>query len=430
MTNLIDVEAELSVLKAMLFSESVRDEHIGNVYPDDFGHDANSKIYSTIESLHVSGQPVTGSVVLRESGLPKEALMNVASSDYSAYSLPHYIKSLKEKTALRGLYTVAKETIAGIEGQVESLALIKAVENTLFRLSGGRSAVGPTLIRDLIPEALRALEMRFNKKEIPGIPSGFEKLDECLGGFVGGNLVIPAGRSSMGKTAFSLSLAINAAQRGYPVVFFSLEMSRQEIMDRLISVLSGVPLFQVRSGLMKKEDYSRVGASIGLIDGLPVYIDDRGLGLSQIMAEIRRLVRVNQAKMAIIDYLQIIPEQKQKGESRVELIGRVSMALKQLAKSLNIPILALSQLSRDCDKRHGNHRPIMSDLRDSGNIEQDADAVLFVYRESVYDDKVPEEQAEIIIAKNRNGPTGGIDVRFNKELATFEDKKPEVKSEF
>lgn len=414
-----DIEAEQCVLGALLVSDAARDNALTVLSADDFYSDTHRGIFEAISQAHQSNEPVSAQIMARKTGISREELLALVNSEYSAYSLPHYVVSLKDKSHRRQLYRMSKIIAGAIDRDISVDDIVKDVEGTLMAISGVKIDHGPTHIKDLIGPCLETFERRHKQQGPQGITSGFPVLDEFTGGFLPGNLVIVAGRASMGKTSFALSLALYAALTGNPILIFSLEMTKQELMDRLFSALSEIALYQIRSGFVAKRDYPKLSMAASKMFSLNIYIDDRGLNSYQIINETRKMVRSKGIKMAMVDYLQIVPDKKERGETKTEMVGRISMGFKTCAKSLGIPFIALSQLSRDVDKRN-DHRPIMADIRDSGNVEQDADIILFVYRDSVYNRETPENIAEIIIGKNRNGPVGIVNANFKKELSIFE----------
>jgi replicative DNA helicase len=346
----------------------------------------------------------------------------------SAANVEYHAKIVLEKAILRNLITASSEMTSQAFNETEdALDLLDKAEQSIFRISEKRMKKSFVSMRDAVHNTMEMLEQIHGKHSgVTGVPSGFSMLDNLTGGFQKSDLIIVAGRPSMGKTAFVLSAARNAAiDHNMPVGFFSLEMSAQQLVLRLICAEARVNAHSVRTGRLPEDQWSNLSRRIGKLHQAPIYIDDTpALGILEIRAKARRLKIEHNIGMVIVDYLQLM--QGPKGvQSREQEISIISRSLKALAKELNIPVVALSQLNRAVEAR-GDKRPILADLRESGAIEQDADVVLFVHRPEQYGiamegDKPTEGMAELIVGKQRNGPTGEVQLAFVKDYARFEN---------
>ncbi|HNV68916.1 MAG TPA: replicative DNA helicase, partial [Candidatus Ozemobacteraceae bacterium] len=331
---------------------------------------------------------------------------------------------------LRRLISVTGEVARdAYEPQAQAELLLDEAEQKVLQLSQHRATRPYIAIKDLLKDTYEELEMICERKQpITGVPTGFKGLDEYTSGFQPSDLIIVAARPSMGKTAFCLNIAVNAAQlhperRG--VLIFSLEMSRSQLMRRILCSEARIDGQKIRSGYLAKEDWTKLAMTSGMLDVLPVFLDDTpNAPLLEIRSKARRCWAQEKIGMIVIDYLQLITYSMSGsgGENRQQEISAISRSLKGLARELQVPIICLSQLSRGVETRT-DKRPILSDLRESGAIEQDADVVLFLYRDSYYNPKKEESRnkAEVIIAKQRNGPVGSFELGFFSEFARFDN---------
>jgi len=357
-------------------------------------------------------------------------LTELAESVPSAANVEHHARIVLEKALLRKLINVATNIITdSYSSQDNVFDIIDRAEQAIFSLAERRLRKGFQEIDPILHETFEEIERLHNRKGgVTGVPSGFQKLDEMTAGFHRSDFIIIAGRPSMGKTAFALSIARNAAvEHKIPVGIFSLEMASYQLAMRLLCAEARVNSHLLRTGRLPMSEWPKLSLAVGKLAASPIYIDDTpNLGILELRAKARRLKAEKDIGLLIIDYLQLI-QGPSSVENRQQEISAISRSLKALAKELNIPVIALSQLSRAVEARGGDKRPMLSDLRESGAIEQDADLVIFIYRPEVYQQLYDEEGnslegiAEIIIGKQRNGPTGTVRLAFIDDYAKFEN---------
>jgi replicative DNA helicase len=352
-----------------------------------------------------------------------ELVENVATSANIAY----HVRILESKATLRHLITMAGEVATECFGaDADAKSVLDKAESRIFQLSMSRNVGALQSLHDLLPRTFEDIERYGKEGGIEGVKSGFTHLDDMTTGFHEGDLVIVAGRPGMGKTSFCLSLALNAALRSQTAVttaLFSLEMSQAQLVQRMLCAEAKIDMKRLRSGRLSKNELNVLGLHAGPLYEAPIWIDDTpGINVMEIRAKCRRLKMRENLGLVIIDYLQLMSG-VDKVESRQQEISTISRSLKGLAKELGVPVVALSQLSRAVEQRGGDHRPQLSDLRESGAIEQDADMVMFVYREHHYkrDDDSLRNIAEIIVGKQRNGPVGSVKVSFIPEFTHFDN---------
>ncbi|GAB6075900.1 replicative DNA helicase [Desulfurobacterium crinifex] len=434
---LFDLEAEYSVLGSMIVQPSFIFRGVELLQPDDFFRDQHKILFRFIRDLVAEGytEAQLNEISFRDELIKRNLLEKIGGEEHLSYvvefALDSYekfesaCKVIKDKALLRKILDVAKHINEKVEETPDPDILIDDIEKRVFSLSEERITNTLIPIGEVIPDIVKRIEELASRREmVTGLPSGYVELDRMTSGFHDSDLVILAARPSMGKTAFSLSIAYNVAVReGKTVAFFSLEMSREQIVTRLISQDSGVPLHKIRSGFLFPQEIEKILESSDRIREAPIYIDDTpGISILEMRAKARRLQSERGLDLIIVDYLQLMRGIK-RTESRQQEVSEISRSLKALAKELNVPVIALSQLSRQVEHR-SDKRPQLSDLRESGSIEQDADVVMFIHRPEVYKKNPdPEEQgiAEIIIAKQRNGPTGTVRLAFIKEFTRFEN---------
>lgn len=432
------VEAEQSVLGAMLLSKEAIGKAVELLDESCFYRVEHQQIFQATITLYDANKPVdliTLTHELRKRRKLKEAggrvyLMNILESTPTAANLEYYARIVLEKATLRKLADVATGIVTECyQPQVEADNLLDKAEQQIFNLSESRMRGGFVHIGEILPHTFEAIE-EFHKREgfVTGIPSGFKELDSLTSGFQKSDLVIIAGRPSMGKTALSLSIAQYVSiKEKLPVAIFSLEMSKSQLVQRMLCSEARVDSHLLRTGRLPNRDWPRLSIAVGPLSEAPLFIDDTpAIGVLEMRAKARRLKSSHNIGMVILDYLQLM--QGPKGaENRQQEISIICRSLKGLAKELEVPVVALSQLSRQVEVRGKEHRPQLSDLRESGAIEQDADLVLFIYRPEIYgilqDRKGNPLQgvAEIIIGKQRNGPTGSVKLAFIDEYAKFEN---------
>jgi replicative DNA helicase len=346
-------------------------------------------------------------------------------------NVEHYAKIVREKAILRNLIQSAQSILESAMTSDDSTEqLLDEAERAIFRVAEDRLRSGFLPLKAVAEQNLKVIEELTERRElITGVPTGYVQFDEMTAGLQPAELVILAARPSMGKTTLALNIAECASLRhGKTVGMFSLEMSHQQLFFRLLCSEAKVDAHRLRTGRIGKEDWQRIIKSFGNLSDAPIYIDDTpGIGIMEMRAKARRLALEKGLDLLMVDYLQLMRGRGVRYDSRQQEISDISRSLKELAKELNIPILALSQLSRAPEQRGGDRRPQLSDLRESGAIEQDADVVAFLFREELYKREDPDlkGKAELIIGKQRNGPTGSIDLVFIREFTRFENPAPE-----
>jgi len=431
------LDAERSVLGAMLLSRDAIAMAIQALDEVAFYRDAHRKIWRVMLELFNRSEPVDLVTLMEELKRRKE-LEAVGGVTYlttldqlvaSAGNVEHYCKIVHEKAILRRLIETGTEIVGeAFEGSENAADLLDRAEQQIFAISDERLRTGFQPMRQLVLQGYSAIEeYRQRKVHVTGVPSGFYDLDEMTAGFQKSDFVVIAGRPSMGKTAFAMNIAENVAVRSkaanrVTVAIFSLEMSKESLVQRMLCSLAKVDIHKIRRGYASADEYKRLQNAAAQLHEAPIFIDDTAaISILEMRAKARRLVSDQPLGAIVVDYLQLI-RGPQSAENRQQEISSISRSLKALAKELEIPVIALSQLSRAVETRGGNKRPMLSDLRESGAIEQDADVVLFVYRPEVYesDPAKMDGKSEIIIAKQRNGPTGSIDLAFLRECTRFE----------
>ncbi len=428
------IEAEQSVLGGILIENEAVNLVTEILDADDFYRDAHRKIYNALLNLSERDEPadlITLTNELRKS----DQLDAIGGASYlaslidavpTAANIEYYARIVKEKAILRKLIQTSTEIITqGYEDRGDVEAFLDEAERAIFEISEKRVRPSFYSIREIVKESFTTIERLFKKKElVTGVPSGFKELDRMTAGFQPSDLIIIAGRPSMGKTAFCLDIAEYAAiENKIPVAIFSLEMSKEQLVIRMLCSQANVEGTRLRTGYLSESDWPKLTIAAGNLSDAPIYIDDTAaLSALELRAKARRLKSEHGLGMVIVDYLQLM-KGRTRVESRQQEISEISRSLKALAKEINIPVIAVSQLSRKTEERTGN-RPQLSDLRESGAIEQDADLILFIYRDEVYNrdpDNPNRGKAEVIIGKQRNGPIGKIDLAFLDKFTTFKD---------
>ncbi len=435
-----DVEMERALLGALMLNQNAMYEVADVVGIDSFYAGKHRLIYDAMLSLYSKGEPID---VVTVSGKLKERkqlaqigggayLSEVANAAASPGSAPHYAHIVQSKYVLRALIDAAA-TIGelGFQEDREIEEVLDEAQAAVFKVTNSPLLQSFTAIKDELAEAWERLEhLQKHSGTIRGVPTGFTQLDNMLAGLQKSDLIILAARPSMGKTALALDIARQTATKhGTAVGIFSLEMSSQQLVDRMLAAQAGVNSWRLRTGKISRDDeYERLQAGIATLSEAPIYIDDKpGSTVLSMRSVARRLKMEKDLGLVIVDYLQLItPLHTRADSSMVQQVTEISRALKSMARELDVPVLALSQLSRAIESRRG--KPRLSDLRDSGSIEQDADVVMFIHR----DDKMNENSdrpgiAEIMIEKHRNGPVGKVELRFDEEKTTF---LPIEKSDF
>jgi replicative DNA helicase len=401
--------------------------------PECFYRDAHGKVFEAICSLYERGMPadlIGLAEELRSRGLLEAvggtaSLSSLQDQVATAAHVEHHCRLVLEKHVMRELIRTGTEIVRkGYEGASSSGELIDAAEQMIFGINDPRMKKGFIAIRSLLPRVITMLEQVFEtKRAVTGVPSGFSDLDRLTAGFQPSDLIVVAGRPAMGKTSFALNVAEHAAiNMKVPVGVFSLEMSRDQLVQRLLASTSQIPAHRFRTGFINEGEWVNLIQAAGVLTEAPIFIDDTpAASIMEIRAKARRLKSEQNLGLLIVDYLQLA-RGFTKVENRQQEISSISRSLKALAKELSIPVMALSQLSRAVEARD-EKRPVLADLRESGAIEQDADIVIFIFREEVYAKEAKKEEfrgkAEVIVGKHRNGPTGTVRLFFDSELTRF-----------
>lgn len=430
------IEAEESVLGGILIENSAIDRALELITPDDFYRDAHRKIMQAMINLNQRSEPidlVTLHEELKRTNQLQEvggasALAEIAEKVPTAANVAYYARIVREKSILRGLIHTATEIATrGYESGGNVDQLLDEAEHKIFEISERK--VQPTFfrIRDIMVQSMNTIEQLYERKElVTGVPTGFVDLDRLTAGLQPSDLIIIAGRPSMGKTAFALNIAEHAAlQARTGVAVFSLEMSKEQLVLRMLCSQARVDQSKVRAGYAADRDFPKLAMAASRLADAPIYIDDTpALSILELRAKARRLKRDPEARLGLIliDYLQLM--RGHEAENREQEISSISRSLKALAKELDVPVVALSQLNRQVEGR-ADKRPVMADLRESGAIEQDADVIAFLYRPIVYDKNAEERDAEVIVAKQRNGPIGNVPLTFLSEYTRFENRAQE-----
>jgi len=426
-----NLEAEQAVLGAILLDNDVLHQVIEVLDASDFYREAHRKIFAGIIELYNKNDP-SDLITLTDVLTQKKHLEEVGGPSYlsglvdnipTAANALHYAKIVRERSVLRKTIHAATEIInKGYENGEDVDALLDYAENSIFSISEYQVKPSFYPLRDIIKSSFVTIEKLYEKKElITGVPSGFGDLDHLTSGFQDSDLIIIAGRPSMGKTSFALNIAQYASiEKNVPVAVFSLEMSKEQIAIRMLCSEARIDAHKLRGGFLSETDWPKLTRAAGALSEAPIFVDDTaGINVLEMRAKARRLRKDQKLGLIIVDYLQLMRE-KTHTDSREQEISAISRSLKGLAKELSIPVIALSQLNRRVEERQ-NKRPQLADLRESGAIEQDADVIIFIYRDEVYRDDTPEKGvAEIIIGKQRNGPIGTPKLAFIDKYTRFE----------
>lgn len=429
------IEAEQSVLGGLLIDNDSWDVIVERLNEGDFYRQEHRLLFCTMMKLAEKNQPfdvITVSDALKQLGQLDQVggevyLFELSNNTPTAANIKAYADIVRERSVLRQLISVAGE-IADTSyhpGEQSVTDLLDQAEQKVFQIADqGTRQTGPTAVKTLLNVALERIDHLFHTKNaITGLETGYTDFDRLTSGLQAGDLVIVAGRPSMGKTAFSMNIAEHAAiKSGKPVLVFSMEMPGDSLAMRMMSSLGRIEQHRVRTGQLQDDDWPRMTSAVAMLSEVPMFIDDSpALTPGELRAKARRLAREHgQLGLIVIDYLQLM-RTTNPGENRTNEISAISRSLKALAKELNVPVIALSQLNRSLEQR-ADRRPMMSDLRESGAIEQDADLIAFIYRDEVYNPETRDKGiAEIIIAKQRNGPIGKVRLTFLGEYTRFEN---------
>ena len=426
-----DTEAEQAVLGSMLTDKDATIAAIEVLKEDDFYREDNKIIYRAILNLYNRAEPIDIITLKAEltsmgkfeatGGL--EYLADLPERVPTTANVDKYINIVKEKSILRNLIKTANEIITlGYDPTEEVEDIMDTAEKKIFNIMQSKNQKGYTPIKDVLIDTFAELEKLYNQKQhITGVPTGFADLDYKTAGLHGSDLVLVAARPAMGKSAFALNIAANAAIKAkVPVAIFSLEMSKEQMVNRILCSEAMVDSNKVRTGKLDEQDWGKLAAALGPLSESEIYIDDTpGISVMEIRAKCRKLKLEKNIGLVVIDYLQLIQGTNKRVGSREQEISEISRSLKILAKEIDVPVIALSQLSRAPEQRP-DHRPMLSDLRESGAIEQDADIVMFLYRDDYYnEDSDKKNIAEVILAKHRAGSTGTVELLWLGNYTKF-----------
>ncbi len=432
-----NIEAEQSLLGGLLVDSESMNKVADIVGPEDFYRDAHSKIFALMVDLYERNDAIdmiTISSLARDRGI----LEGIGGVTYlntlvdlmpSAANIAHYAKMVKEKSLLRRLMNVATEIIEkGYEADANVDGYIDEAEKMIFQVAENKFKPAFLPIKDFVMENVKTIERLYEKKQsVTGIPTGFTELDKLTSGLQNSDLIIVAGRPSMGKTAFSMNIAQHAAtmkENPIPVGIFSMEMSKEQLVTRLLSSESEIEHSKLRTGTLSRAEWPKLAEAAGRLTDALMFIDDSpSLSVLELRARARRLKKEHGLGLLVVDYLQLM-RGRTGADRREQEISEISRFLKALAKEINIPVIAISQLNRAPEQREKeNKRPRLADLRESGAIEQDADVIMFIYRDEVYNKDKEDNKgiAEVIIGKQRNGPTDTVELAFIDKLTTFKN---------
>lgn len=425
-----DVQAEQAVLGAMLVDKDAVLTVIEILKPEDFYRSEHAEIYSAIIDLYEKSKPVDLLTVKDQLSIRGkydvvsgfEYLVSLTNPIYSVANVENYARIVEEKSVLRRLIKASSEiTSTSYEASEEVNSIMELAEKKIFDVAQKKSTKSYKLIKDVLVDTFDNLEkLAAGGNEIVGTPSGFTDLDSKTLGFAPGQLVVVAARPAMGKSAFALNIATNAAVKaGKPVVYFSLEMSKEELVNRILASEAMVDSVKIRSGQLDDNDWISLTNAAGSLSETKIFLDDSsGYSPIELRAKCRKMKMEYDIGLIVIDYLQLMDASKN-NSSRQADISEISRSLKVLAREIGVPIIALSQLSRAPEQRP-DHRPMLSDLRESGSIEQDADMVMFLYRDDYYNpDTEKKNVAEVILAKNRGGSTGTVELLWLGQYTKF-----------
>jgi len=430
-------EAEQAVLGAMLLDQDAA-LRAGEMLEDwNFYREGHRRLFRAMLALSEQ-RTVIDHVTLRDELMRRGELDDAGGVEYiselvdavpTAANLEFHAKIVRDKAILRRLIETSTNIISeAYQGSSTAGDLLDKAESRVFQISQERGDEGFTRLKEMLWPTMERIEsLQKSGKSVTGVPSGFADLDDMTAGFQSSEMVIVAARPSMGKTAFVLNVATHAAiEAGSGVAIFSLEMSKESLVQRMLCAEAMVDSQRVRRGTLRDQDFTRLARAAGVLQNCPIWIDDTpALTLLEMRSKARRLRTENDIRLVVVDYLQLM-RSPEHSENRVQEISDISRSLKALAKELRVPVLALSPLSRASEQRGGDRRPILSDLRDSGAIEQDADLVVFIHRPEMYEGPIDKDgnslegKAEIIVGKHRNGPTGVVDLFFHKSFTRFD----------
>ncbi|MCI1930100.1 MAG: replicative DNA helicase [Clostridia bacterium] len=425
-----DAEAEKAVISSMFIDREAAGIAMESLKADDFYRPDNQQVFEAALELYSSGEPIDIITVknkLEEKGVFEQigginAIAQIASSVGSSVNIKNYVKIVKDKSVLRELIKTSSDISQQcFEGKENINYIVEKAEQGIFNIMQGRDSSGVYHIKDIAVSAFERIEDIYkNKGHLTGVPTGFTDFDAKTAGLQPSDLILIAARPSMGKTAFALNIAQNAAIRNdVSVAIFSLEMSREQLVNRMLCSEAMIDAQKLRTGELEDDDWPKLIQALGPLSQANIYIDDTpAISPMEIRSKCRKLKLEKGLDLVLVDYLQLMSSDS-KIDSRQQEISEISRSLKAIARELNVPLIALSQLSRACETR-SDHHPMLSDLRESGAIEQDADVVAFIYRDEYYfPDTDAKNQAELVIAKQRNGPTGTVNLAWLGQYTKF-----------
>jgi replicative DNA helicase len=427
-----NLEAERSILGAILLDDKALYTIIETLRRDDFYLESHRRIYEKMYALAASSRAID-LVTLKNELQRTDELESAGGPAYlasltdglpRAVNIEHYSQIVKEKATLRRLIQISQETMTrSYQSEDSAQEILGDVEKAIFEVSNQQFRSGFSGIDPLVSAVYRQIEEVSNRKTlVTGLETGFTELDKMTAGLHPADLIIIAARPGLGKTSLCLNIAQHSALKRQKVIgIFSLEMSKEQLVKRLLCAEAEIDAHKVNTGFLTKDDWVRLGRAAGALSQSRIFIDDSaGITIMEMRSKTRRLAVEHGLDLLIVDYLQLMSGSNQRYENRTQEISQISRGLKALAKELNVPVVAISQLNRAVEARRGDHRPQLSDLRESGSIEQDADIVLFIYREEMIN---PTDEnsgvAELIIGKQRNGPTGSFQLAFIKQYTKF-----------
>ena len=424
-----DVAAEQAVLGSMLVDKEAVVKAIELLKPMDFYRQDNGEIFAAMLDVYAKGDPIDF-LTVREALKLRNALDKVGSDAYLASLIDNvpttsnvdaYIKIVEQKAMLRSLIKAANDVISFGYAETEEVdKIIDMTEKRIFDVLQNRNTKGYASIKDVLVDTFDNLERLYtSKSSVSGMESGFKDLDLKTSGVNNSDLIIVAARPAMGKSAFALNIATSIAKSGVPVLIFTLEMSKEQMVNRILCSEAQVDSMKVRTGKLDTDDWVKLGKASGDLAETPIYIDDApGLSPVELRAKCRKAKLEKNIGLVVVDHMQLM-EASKSNLSPIQAMSEISRSLKILAKELNVPVIALSQLSRAAEQRP-DHRPMLSDLRESGSIEQDADIVMFLYRDDYYNPETEKKNvAEVIIAKNRQGSTGTVELAWLPQYTKF-----------
>ncbi len=427
------VDAEQAVLGALLIAGDGIARVADILKPDYFYRKSHQVVFATMLDLFERNEPidiVTVSQELKDDGKldnvgGRQYIADLAMSIATTANLEYYARIVHEKSLLRNLIKAGTEIVSSCYEETDADSAVDKAEQLIFGLAERRGLQQLMHIKNIVGESFARIEQRYeNRDALSGVPSGFYDLDALTAGFQSSDLIIVAARPSMGKTALCLNVAqYVAVEHKLPVALFSLEMSKEQLVQRMLCSQAEIDANRLRTGFLQANDWQKLARAMGHLGEAPIFIDDSAVvSALEIRAKCRRLKAEHKSLgLIIVDYIQLMQGRKAT-DNRVQEVSEISRSLKTLARELNVPVIALSQLSRAVESRQ-NKRPMLSDLRESGSIEQDADIVMFIYRDEYYNpDTEHRGEAEIIIAKQRNGPTGTVELLYQASITRFLNK--------